>query len=145
MKQMCQTAVISDKIVRLSTRSLRQRREAVGGHTYTIAKLSRLNSSLDDFYEFLYNQLDDVTCQDYNIFGPQLSILISTIKDLYTTCLSLPMSWGFSTETDKLGKNYSALYEIAGDLRRYGKGCMPDEEMQNLLAQAGISLKNLTH
>lgn len=141
---MCQTAVISDKIVRLSTRSLRQRLEAVGGHTYSISKLSRLNSSLDSFYELLYDQYNSVTVNDYNTFGPQLSILLSTIKDLYCTCLGLPESWGFRQETDRLGKNYSAIHEIDSDLRYYKLKTDNDAEMQSLLKRVDVTLHKLS-
>ncbi len=43
---MCQTALISEKIVRLGTRSFKQRLEAVSGNEYSVTKLSRLNRSL---------------------------------------------------------------------------------------------------
>ncbi|MDE6337800.1 MAG: hypothetical protein K2L34_14655 [Muribaculaceae bacterium] len=140
---MCQTALISDKIVRLGTRSFKQRLEVVAGNEYSVTKLSRLNRSLDDFYEFLYTQINSVTQEDYKIFGPQLSILLSTLKDLYKTCQSLPKSWGFATETDKLGRNYSALYEVENDLRTFKKCNSATPEMSKLLSKAGIALKQL--
>lgn len=140
---MCQTALISDKIVRLGTRSFKQRLEVVAGHDYSVTKLSRLNRSLDDFYEFLYTQINSVTQEDYKIFGPQLSILLSTLKDLYKTCQALPESWGFATETDKLGRNYSALYEIENDLRTFKEGKTSTPEIKDLLSKAGIALKQL--
>lgn len=136
---MCQTALISEKIVRLGTRSFKQRLEAVSGHEYSVTKLSRLNRSLADFYDFLHTQLNGVTQKDYKIFGPQLSILLSTLKDLYKTCQSLPKSWGFATETDKLGKNYSALYEIESDLRTFKDGKTSNPEIKDLLSKAGVA------
>lgn len=140
---MCHTAFISNQIIRLGTRSFKQRLEAASGTMYSVVKLSRLNKSLDDFYDFLYDQVNMVTPKDYQVFGPQLSILLQSLKDLYKTCMSLPKSWGFDLETEKLGRNYSALYEINSDLCHFKGAERKDIELQQLLSQADASLKNL--
>lgn len=145
---MCQTAVISNQIVRLATRSFKQTLEAVSGNQFPVARLSRFNKGLDNFYEFLYSQINNVSKEDYKIFGPQLTLMLSSIGDLYHTCLSLPKSWGFDTETERLGRNYSALVEINGDLKRaVSTNSSPrfadDPELRSLLAEAGKQLQYL--
>ena len=140
---MCQTAVISNQIVRLGTRSFKQRIEAVSGNRFPVTRLSRLNKCFDEFYEFLYSQLNSVTYEDYEIFGPQLSVLLATLKDLYKTCVGLPKSWGLVKETECLGRNYSALREIESDLKEFKAIKEPPPELLSLLAEAGERMNRL--
>lgn len=80
---MCQTAFISQSIVRLGTRSYRHSLEALVPNEYGVSQLRRLNRDLDAFYKFLYSQCNTVTEQDYNVFGQQLTSMLNTLKHLY--------------------------------------------------------------
>lgn len=140
---MCQTAVISNEIVRLGTRSFKQRLEAMSGTQFPMTRLSRLNRCLDDFYELLYSQLNSVTYKDYEVFGPQLSVLLTTLKDLYRTCVALPKSPGGTAEVERLGRNYSALREIESDLKQFKAVKEQNTELLGLLAEAGKRMKHL--
>lgn len=53
---MCQTAVISDNMVRLSKRTYKHRLEVLSPDMYSIGQLARLNRDLDKLYELLYAQ-----------------------------------------------------------------------------------------
>ena len=138
---MCPTAYLSKQIVNLGTRSYRQRMEAESSMNYRVTQLARLNRDLDNFYEQLYQQYPSVTASDYKVFSSQLKIMLSTVKALYDVCRKMPSDLGFAHETDKLGMNYSALYEIKHDIENFR---LPTEkrhaDVSALLAEAGKSL-----
>jgi hypothetical protein len=140
---MCQTTVISDKIVKLGTRSFKQRLELASGTRFTASKLITLNRGLDKLYDFLYSNFNTVTENDYNTFGPQLDILLQTLKELYSTCERTPDSWGLLEETDKLVRNYSALYEINKDFMNFRIENHTDKEMNSILSSASVALNAL--
>lgn len=140
---MCQTVLISNQIVRLGTRSYKQRLEAVNPDEYRISQLSRLNRDLDDFYELLYSQWNTVTEQDYKIFGPQLQIMLATLKDLFIACKKMKHGANFERETEKLGMNYSAIFEVNSDIVNFRINAPKDSELQNLLQQASNLTSNI--
>jgi len=133
---MCQTALISSNIVRIGTRSYRQRMEMVASHPYRVTQLARLNRDLDELYELLYSQWDSVTENDYQVFGMQLQIMLGTLKDLHEVCLRMPQSKEFEKEIEKLGMNYSTLHEINSDIVNFKIKAQKDIELQALLNRA---------
>lgn len=140
---MCQTQLISHHIVRLSTRSYRQRLEAMAPDGYTRSQLMRLNHDLDSFYELLYSQWRTVTAEDYKVFGPQLKVMLQTLNALYHVCNKLPKSMNMAKETEQLGRNYSALQEIDSDIRNFRIKVSQDAEMKDLLQRASEALTGL--
>lgn len=140
---MCQTALISNKIVRLGTRSYRQNIESMGNNYISLLNLSTLNNDLDNLYEIIYNQMSVLTQEDYKLFGDQLHQLIKTIKDLYNTCKKAPISLGIESEIKKLGMNYSALYELDKDLRNFILPTEKDPSLSDLLRKASKSLNKI--
>lgn len=132
---MCQTTLISQNIVRLSKRSYSQRLESVIPNQYRISQLSSLNRDLDNLYEILYNEWRSVTEMDYAILGPQLDILLETIKGLYRTCRKFPKEMGFHDEVKKLGMNYSALYEINSDIVNFKIKLPKDPELKQIMTR----------
>lgn len=133
---MCQTALISNNIVRLGTRSYRQRMEAVASKEYRVTQLARLNRDLDDFYELLYSQWNTVTESDYKIFGPQLQIMLETLKELYHICKNMPKNLGLERETEKLAMNYSVIHEVNSDIINFKINLKKDTELEALLKKA---------
>ena len=73
---MCQSNLISEKIVNLSTRSFIQRLHAVSTEGLSVFKMARLNKDLDKFYDLLISQYPTVTEKDYSLFGSQFNILL---------------------------------------------------------------------
>lgn len=140
---MCQTAVISNKIVRIGTRSYRQNLESMGKNYISLLNLSMLNRDLDNLYEIIYNQIPTITAEDYNVFGAQLQQLIKTIKDLFKTCKKAPASLGIDKETEILGRNYSALYELDKDIRNFKITQAKDTSLCQLLKQASATLNKI--
>lgn len=140
---MCQTTLISNNIVRLSTRSYRQRLDAVVGNQYKVTQLARLNRDLDSFYELLYSQWNTVTKDDYAVLGPQLQIMLNTLKDLYNTCKKMSCIPELKKETEKLGMNYSAIFEVNSDIKNFRIKKQEDDEMTHLMKQASDVVKSI--
>lgn len=143
---MCQAAIISQNIVKLGTRSYRHSLEALASNEYHVSQLRRLNRDLDAFYELLHSQCNTVTEQDYNVFGKQLTSMLSTLKTLYTLCRQMSGGYGVNVEAEKLKRNYSALYELDSDIRNFRIKAPKDPEWSALLADAGMAVKKVaTH
>lgn len=83
---MCQTVTISNKVNRLGRRSYGHRMDVAAKTGYSASQLARLNRELDGLYELIYEDWNTVTEEDYSAFGPQLVILIQTLKQLYSEC-----------------------------------------------------------
>ena len=130
---MCQTSVISDRVVRLSKRSYSHRLDVATPNKYHVAQLARLNRELDSLYEFIYDEWRTISEDDYNVFGGQFVILIQTVKQLYDACKKQPKSMGLSEEARKLGMNYSALYELNSDIVNFRIKMPKNEEMKKAL------------
>lgn len=140
---MCQTAFISQSIVRLGTRSYRHSLEALAPNEYGVSQLRRLNRDLNAFYKFLYNQCNTVTEQDYNVFGQQLTSMLDTLKNLYISCKRMIKDCGASGEVEKLKMNYNALSELNNDIKNYRIKASKDAEWSLLLSEASLALKKI--
>ena len=130
---MCQTSVISDRVVRLSKRSYSHRLDVATPNKYHVAQLARLNRELDSLYEFIYDEWRTISEDDYNVFGGQFVILIQTVKQLYDACKKQPKSMGLSAESKKLDINYSPLYELNSDIVNFCIKMPKNEEMKKAL------------
>ena len=140
---MCQTAFISQSIVKLGTRSYKHSLEALAPNEYRVGQLRRLNRGLDAFYDFLYSQCNTVTEQDYQVFGKQLTSMLGILKTLYISCRQMPKEYGVKTEAEKLKRNYSALYELNNDIKNYRIKATKDAEWSALLSDASLALKKV--
>jgi len=141
---MCQTAFISQSIIKLGTRSYRHSLEALAPDEYNVSRLRRLNRDLDAFYELLYCQCNTVTEHDYSVFGQQLTSMIDTLKALYSSCRHAFKGLGDDSEVEKLKMNYNALYELNNDIRNYRIKASKDSEWSTLLSDSGSALKKIT-
>ena len=139
---MCQTAVISNNIVRLGTRSYRQMMEAMIPDTCNTARLSRLNRDLERFYEMLYNQWNTVTEAEYAVFGQQLVTLLQTIKELYLSCKNIAKSAAMEKQVELLGMNYAAIYEVNSDIVNFRIKSTKNQNLQKIINEASIHLNN---
>lgn len=140
---MCQASLISNNIVKLSTRSFKQRLEVVTPNGYNVSQLTHLNKDLNSFYELLYSQWQTITEEDYNIFGQQLNIMLKTIKELLYACKKLPWKLGLPKEVEKLNMNYSAIYEINNDIVNFRIKMPQDAEMKDLMNCASKIAKQI--
>lgn len=130
---MCQTEVISNTVVRLGRRSYTHRMEVARPNGYGIAQLSRLNRELDALYELIYDDWRSITERDYAVFGGQLVILVKTVKQLYDDCRRTMGGKGMKDEVEKLGMNYSALYELNSDIVNFCIRMPKNQDMKRLM------------
>lgn len=130
---MCETALISKNLVRMGRRIYGHRMEVATPNTYRVGQLTRLNRDLDNLYEMLYAQWRSVTAEEYKMFGGQYKVLLDTIKSLYDSCRKLPRESGLKDETEKLGMNYSALYELNSDIENFALKSFRSEKLEMAL------------
>ena len=134
---MCPPVAISRSMVRMSKRTYSHRLEVATPNIYSVGQLARLNRDLDGLFELIYSQWRTVTEDDYKVFGGQYRILLETIKSLYDTCRKAPREMGLKEESQKLGMNYSALYELNTDIVNFAIKAPKDKELKDALKRAG--------
>jgi hypothetical protein len=100
---------------------------------YGTAQLARLNRELDDLYELIYDDWRSITEKDYAVFGGQLVILIKTVKQLYDECRRIQGSIDMKKQVERLGMNYSALYELNSDIVNFCIKMPKNQEMKQLM------------
>lgn len=130
---MCEVGMITKRVVRLSRRSFNHRIDMAGSEGFQASRLARLNRELDSLYDLIYDDWTTITEDDYKVFGGQLVLLIQTVKQLYDTCRKLPKSMGLKAEAEKLGMNYSALYELNSDIVNFRIKLPKNEAMKETL------------
>lgn len=140
---MCRTTLISNNIVRLGTRSFRQRMEAVSGRKYPIGQLSDLNRDIESLCDLLHEDYNSITSEDYSVFGPQLKMMLQSMKDLHRLCSAMPSSYNFERETERLEMNRSDLYELSYDIENYLLPEKINPSLSSLLREASSALKSL--
>ena len=80
---MCQTAVISHHIGRIGRRYFdRRMRMASPLFTEKRGEMARLLNDVDRLSNRLHDEFISITEEDYRMFGPELKIVISTLKAL---------------------------------------------------------------
>ena len=130
---MCQTEVISNAVVRLGRRSFTHRMDVARPNGYGTEQLARLNRELDNLYELIYEDWRNISETDYAVFGGQLVILVKTVKQLYDDCRRLTDNTKMKKEVEKLGMNYSALYELNSDIVNFCIKMPKNQEMKSLM------------
>jgi hypothetical protein len=133
---MCQATVISNTVKRLGRRSYTHRMDVATPGGYHEAQLSRLNRELDSLYEQIYEDWNTITEQDYAVFGGQLSLLVGTLKLLYDDCRRSSLHNVMHNEVERLGMNYSALYELNSDIVNFRIKAPHNTELQSMMSQA---------
>ena len=80
---MCQTQVISRHIGRIGRRSFdRRMRMASPMFAEKRGEIARLLNEVDSLSYRLHDEFPTITENDYRMYGPELKILISTLKSL---------------------------------------------------------------
>ena len=100
---------------------------------YGTEQLARLNRELDNLYELIYEDWRNISETDYAVFGGQLVILVKTVKQLYDDCRRLTDNTKMKKEVEKLGMNYSALYELNSDIVNFCIKMPKKQEMKSLM------------
>lgn len=117
---MCETEQISRSIVRLSKRTFDYRLKAVSSQKMEQkGVLTRLNNQLDSLYDTLYEAYPEMSEADYRFLSPYLSILIDTLKKLYSAYQKLDTTSWMKEANERLSMNISAIEEIEHDIRNF--------------------------
>ncbi len=136
---MCNTALLSRDIIKLSKRSFSHRIEtALPNCVYKSAQLSRLNKDLNNLYELIYDEFPTITEDDYKVFGSQLTILIDTIKVLLTECKKNSY---LAKQTIRLESNYLNFVEINNDIVNFKIKLPKNQKVHKLMAKASELMK----
>lgn len=133
---MCQTTMISSRVSRLGRRSYAHRMDVATPGGYSVSQLARLNRELDGLYELIYEDFGTITEQDYAVFGGQLDLLVKTLKGLYDDCLHSSVRRVLRDEVERLGANYSALYELNSDIVNFRIKAPRNAELQAIMVKA---------
>ena len=132
---MCQTAVISRRIGRIGRHSFdRRMRLASPLFQEKEGDLGRILNDVDKLCERLHVDFPTITAEDYRLFGPELKIVIKTLKDLHSESLSHKELKG---SNDLLRQQISDLEEIDHDIREFRVNAAKDKEIKQTLAAIG--------
>lgn len=107
---------------------------------YNVSQLARLNRELDGLYELIYDDFGTITAEDYAVFGGQLELLVKTLKSLYDDCRRSSERRAFCDEVERLGANYSALYELNSDIVNFRIKAPRNAELQAMMSQAAKTI-----
>ena len=134
---MCQTTVISRRIGRIGRRSFdRRMRLASPLFVEKLGKIQRLLNDVDKLSERLHEDLPTISLEDYRIFGPELKIVIGTLKDLRKESLSRQELKPYN---DRLRLQIADLEELDHDIKVF----RVDAPKNQALQQAMDSLSKL--
>ena len=134
---MCQTTVISRRIGRIGRRSFdRRMRLASPLFVEKQGEIQRLLNDVDRLSERLHEDFPTISLEDYRIFGPELKIVIGTLKDLRKESLSRQELKPYN---DRLRLQSADLEELDHDIKVF----RVDAPKNQALQQAMDSLSKL--
>ena len=136
---MCQTTVISRHIGRIGRRSF-DRRMRIASPLYVEKKgeVARLLNEVDRLSDRLHDEFITITADDYRMFGPELKIVISTLKALRRESQSRPELKAYD---NRMREQISDLEELDHDIYVFRVQAPNNEKLQNALD----SLKDLDY
>ena len=114
---MCQTQVISRHIGRIGRRSFdRRMRMASPMFAEKRGEIARLLNEVDSLSYRLHDEFPTITENDYRMFGPELKILISTLKSLRQESLTHKELKPYN---DRMRQQISDLEELDHDIKTF--------------------------
>lgn len=128
---MCQTAVISRHIGRIGRRSF-DRRMRIASPLYVEKRgeVARLLNDVDRLSDRLHDEFITITEDDYRMFGSELKILISTLKDLRRDSR---MRAELRPYDERMRKQIADLEELDHDIYVFRVKAPKNEELQKTL------------
>ena len=130
---MCQTAVISHHIGRIGRRSFdRRMRMASPLFTEKRGEMARLLNDVDRLSNRLHDEFISITEEDYRMFGPELKIVISTLKALRRE--SQPRA-DLKHYDERMRQQIADLEELDHDIYVFRVKAPKNKELQATLAQ----------
>ena len=136
---MCQTAVISRHIGRIGRRSF-DRRMRIASPLYVEKRgeVARLLNDVDRLSDRLHDEFITITEDDYRMFGSELKILISTLKDLRRDSR---MRAELRPYDERMREQIADLEELDHDIYVFRVKAPKNEELQKTLE----SLKDIDY
>lgn len=132
---MCQTAVISRRIGRIGRHSFdRRMRLASPLFQEKEGDFVRILNDVDKLCERLHMDFPTITGEDYRLFGPELKIVIKTLKDLRSESLSRKE---LKDCNERLRQQILDLEELDHDIQEFRVNAPKDKNLQQTLAAIG--------
>ena len=130
---MCQTQVISRHIGRIGRRSFDRRMRIVSPlYVERRGEIARLLNEVDALSERLHDEFPTITEEDYKLFGPELKVVIGTLKSLLKESTS---RHELKPYNERMREQISDLEELDHDIRVFRIDAPKNERLQKTLAQ----------
>ena len=137
---MCQTTAISKRIGRIGRRSFdRRMRLASPLFVERQGEIQRLLNEVDRLSERLHEDFPTITPEDYQLFGPELKIVIETLKDLRKESKSRQ---GLKLYDERMRQQIADLEELDHDIKVFRVDAPKNQALQqamNGLAKLDLS------
>ena len=132
---MCETQVISNRIGRIGRRSF-DRRMRIVSPTFVERRgeLARLLKEVDNLCELLHADFPNITEEDYRLFGPELRIVISTLKELLRESFRRSELKSYN---ERMREQIVDLEELDYDIRAFRVKALKNKELQDTMASVG--------
>ena len=97
-------------------------------------ELSRLLNDVDRLSALLHNDFPTISAEDYRQFGPELKIVISTLKHLRKESL---LHHSLSSYNERLRQQIADLEELDHDIREFRVNAPQSKGLQQALSAVG--------
>ena len=125
---MCQTQIISSHIGRIGRRTFdRRMRIASPLFVERRGELARLLNEVDRLSDRLHDDFQTITEEDYRVFGPELKIVIGTLKALRQDSLTRKELKPYN---DRMRQQIADLEEIDHDIKVFRIDAPKNKELQ---------------
>ena len=97
-------------------------------------ELARLLNEVDKLSDRLHDEFSTITETDYSLFGPELKVLISTLKDLRQDSLNRKELKPYN---DRMRQQISDLEELDHDIKAFRVDAVQNKDLQATMAMLG--------
>jgi hypothetical protein len=97
-------------------------------------EIARLLNEVDALSERLHNEFTTITEEDYKLFGPELKIVIGTLKSLLKESLN---RHELKPYNERMREQILDLEELDHDIREFRVEAPKDEGLQAAMAKVG--------
>ena len=139
---MCQTQIISRHIGRIGRHSFDRRMRIVSPlFVERRGELARLLNEVDRLAGCLHDDFPTITEEDYHLFGPELKIVIRTLKELRRDSLAHKELKPYN---DRMRQQIADLEELDHDIQVFRVNAPKNKELQKTMAMlATLDLSKL--
>lgn len=135
LNAMCQTQVISYQIVRIGKRSFDRRMRIVSPlFVEKRGEITRLLNDVDALSMRLHYEFPSIKEEDYRMFGPELKIVISTLKSLLSESLTRSELKPYN---ERMREQIVDLEELDHDILEFRVKAPKDMGLQSAMASVG--------